>query len=77
MAEGLLQKIEERVTTLLAELESLRHEVRHLKHENNFLKNEKASFTQKIQGIISALDAVEVSHPLSIHDADVLHTTNA
>lgn len=73
MTDTLLQKVEEKVMTLVTELENLRKELQHtrseLNHsrqENTALKSEKMNYVEKMQDLMSLLDAVdtdvEVSH---------------
>lgn len=60
MTENLLQKLEERMVTLLSEVEELRNEVQRLTQENFTLKNQSQHSTKKLQDLISLLDAVHV-----------------
>jgi regulator of replication initiation timing len=60
MTENLLQKLEERMVTLLSEIEDLRNEVQRLTQENFSLKNQSQHSTKKLQDLISLLDAVHV-----------------
>ncbi|GEM_PF-4668469 len=77
MTENLIQKMEERVGLLLSELTLLRSEIKHLRYENASLKAEKANSTKKIEGIISALDALDIPHqPFILNDPEVLQGTN-
>jgi regulator of replication initiation timing len=59
MTENLLQKLEEKMMTVLAELEILRKEVSRLRQENNGLRAEYSHHTKKLQGLISLLDSLE------------------
>jgi regulator of replication initiation timing len=59
MTDGVLQKVEEKVTSLLVELKSLRFEVQQLKQENSCLTLEKLNHTQKLQELISLLDSID------------------
>lgn len=69
MTESLLQNLEEKVISLLNELDTLRSELSHLKHENSSLKIEKANATQKLQGLISLVDAMDVGQmPVNVSD---------
>lgn len=61
MTENLLQKLEEKVTALLVELETLRKEVGMVKHENQALKAEYQNSSKKLQGLISLLDTMDIS----------------
>jgi len=60
MTDNLLQKLEEKVTTLLVELETLRKEVGVAKHENQALKAEHQNSSKKLQGLISLLDTMDI-----------------
>ena len=66
MTDSLLQKVEEKVMTLVTELENLRKELQHarseLNHarqENSLLKTEKINCIEKMQDLVSLLDAVD------------------
>lgn len=59
MTESLLQKLEEKMMTLLSEVEDLRKEIHRLSHENLSLKVEKDSHVKKVQDLISLLDSVQ------------------
>jgi hypothetical protein len=61
MAENLLQKIEERVLTLLNELEIMRAEIIRLRSENAILKDDHGTHVQKLQGLLSLLEILEHS----------------
>lgn len=58
MTDHLLQKIEERMATLLSAFENLRYENHKLKQENAALKTEQANHAKKLQGLASMLDAM-------------------
>lgn len=60
MTDNLLQKLEEKVMHLLAELENLRKELTQLKQEHSTLKTEKINYTKKMQGLIALLDTLEL-----------------
>lgn len=60
MTENLLQKLEERMMMVLSEVEVLRKEVQHLHQENSTLRFEKESNTQKLQGLVSLLDSMNL-----------------
>lgn len=62
MTDNLLQKLEEKMITLLAELEGLRKELDRSKHENVALKNEQLAWTNKLQGLVSLLDTLDTTH---------------
>ena len=59
MTDNLLQKLEERMMTLLAELENLRKETHQLKQENHNLKAEYSSHIKKLQNLVSILDSLD------------------
>ena len=66
MTDNLLLKLEERMMTLLAELENLRKELNQSKQENMLLKTDKFNHTQKLQEMITLLDSLEpAGFPLS------------
>ncbi|MHB1947076.1 MAG: hypothetical protein ACYCQI_03040 [Gammaproteobacteria bacterium] len=62
MTENLLHKLEEKVLTLLKELESLRNELTLQKLENSSLKSEKVNATKKLQGLVSLFDTPETEN---------------
>jgi regulator of replication initiation timing len=57
MTENLLQKLEEKIVTLLSELEKLQQQISQLKNENHSLKSEKVHSQQKLQTIVTLLDS--------------------
>ncbi|MEO8400987.1 MAG: hypothetical protein ABI597_04215 [Gammaproteobacteria bacterium] len=57
MTENLLQKLEEKMLTLLSELENVRSELNRVKQENSYLRVEQANYSKKLQGLISLLDS--------------------
>ncbi len=59
MTDILLQKIEERVVTLLGQLEVMRNEVARLRHENAVLREDQGDHTKKLQELITLLDVLE------------------
>jgi hypothetical protein len=61
MSENLLQKIEERVLTLLNELEVMRAEIIRLRSENAILKDDHGTHVHKLQGLLSLLEILEHS----------------
>ena len=68
MTENLLQKLEEKMMTLLSEVEKLRKEVGRLHHENAVFRIERETHTKRLQDFISLLDSVNaldtpLSHP--------------
>jgi regulator of replication initiation timing len=60
MTDNLLQKLEEKVMALVLELEDLRKEVHLVRQENIFLKTDKTNQTQKLQNLISLLEATSL-----------------
>ncbi len=70
MTDNLLQKLEEKMMTLLAELESLRKETNRLTQENNSLKVEYGNYVKKLQNIVSLMDSLDSAHPPVIQQQD-------
>lgn len=69
MTENLFLKVEEKVMTLVTELEDLRKEMNRVRQENLQLKADKTNHGQKLQGLISLLEAIDVIHePRPIHE---------
>lgn len=69
MTENLLSKIEDKVITLVSELEDLRKELHRVRQENASLKTDKTNHTQKLQGLIALLETIDgVREPISIQD---------
>lgn len=62
MTDNLMQKLEEKVMSLVAELENLRKELNQLRQESFAFKAEKNHHAKKLQGLVSLLDAVDVRH---------------
>jgi regulator of replication initiation timing len=60
MIEDLIQKLEEKVITLVSELDDARKELARVRKENASLKAEKEDQRQKLSGLISLLDAVDI-----------------
>lgn len=58
MTDNFLQKFEEKVMTLLTELESARKEVYLLRQENSNLKADKLNYTKKLQALVSLFDSI-------------------
>jgi regulator of replication initiation timing len=71
MTENLLQKLEDNVISLLAEMETLRNDFKKLQQENSTLRAEKVLYTQKLQGIVSQLDAMAGTVSISVSKAEV------
>jgi regulator of replication initiation timing len=67
MTDTLLYKVEERVMVLVAELEEMRNEMQRVKQENGMLKAEKATYAQKLQGLISLLETVDTAISETVH----------
>lgn len=61
MTENLLQKLEEKMVTLISEVEDLRREIQHLNHENSLLRIERESNFKKLQDLIALLDTLNVT----------------
>lgn len=60
MTEVLLQQLEEKMMARLSELESLRRELDNAKRENSTLKIEREKLEERVKGIISLLETVNV-----------------
>jgi regulator of replication initiation timing len=60
MTETLFQKLEEKMMIVLSEVELLRKEIQRLTQENTALKFEKDNNTQKLQGLVSLLDTMNL-----------------
>lgn len=56
MTDNLFEKLEEKVTLLLSEIDVMRKELAQLRHENAAYKLEKVRHTQKLQEMISLFD---------------------
>lgn len=61
MTDHLIQKLEEKAMSILAELELLRREVQQLRLENNNLKSEKINSSKKLEELITSLSVFDVS----------------
>jgi regulator of replication initiation timing len=61
MTENLLQKLEEKMVTLISEVEDLRREIQHLNHENSLLRIERENNFKKLQDLIALLDTLNVT----------------
>jgi len=78
MTDNLLQKLEEKMMTLLGELESLRKETSLLRQENLFLKTEYTNHIKKLQNLISLLDSLDTTHPsFTAQDRELLLSDTA
>lgn len=76
MTDNLLQKLEERMMTLLAELENLRKETSRLRQENHNLKTEHSDHIKKLQSLVSLLDSLDaVPVPIKIREREFLDET--
>jgi regulator of replication initiation timing len=60
MTETLLQKLEEKMMLVLTEVESSREQLKKLLQENATLRFEKESYTQKLQGLVSLLETMNL-----------------
>lgn len=67
MTENLLQKLEEKVLTLLAEMETLRNELKQARFEITSLKSERIASTDKLKNLIVQLDALSWAPSQSTH----------
>lgn len=61
MTDNLLEKVEEKVISLLTELENQRKENSLLRNENMQLKTEKNQQMTRLQGLISLLNVLDTS----------------
>ena len=59
MTETLLQKIEDKVLLLLAEITNLRQQVTQYKQENTALKAEQGNYKGKLEELLSVLEILE------------------
>ena len=79
MTDNLLMKVEEKVMTLVTELETARKEIYHMRselnharQENSNLKSEKIGYLEKLQDLVSLLDAVDAMEPVPVdHHANL------
>jgi regulator of replication initiation timing len=58
ITENLLAKLEEKMMTLLTEVEDMRHEIQRLQQENTTMKLERENNTKKLSDLVSLLDSV-------------------
>lgn len=58
MTESLLHKLEEKMMSVLSEIETLRKEIKFLREENSVLRHDKAKHSQKLEGLVSLLDSL-------------------
>lgn len=70
MTDNFLQKFEEKVMTLLSELETLRKDNTQLRQENSVLKADKANYTKKLQTLVSLFDSLNA--PAETHSQSEL-----
>lgn len=69
MTESLLSRLEDRVMTLVAELEDLHKEMYRIRQENDLLKADRAGYAKKLQGLIALLESMNnAQEPALIHD---------
>lgn len=59
MTDNLLEKFEEKMMAMVAELESMRREVKHLRQDNEKLKEDKNKYAKKIEEILYLFDALD------------------
>jgi len=69
MTDNFLQKFEEKVMVLLAELETVRKEVIQLRLDNANLKSEKLNYTKKLQALVSLFDTLNAPEQHHAHEA--------
>jgi len=65
MTETLFQKLEEKIITLLAELEDSQKALVQLKKENELLKSEKTSSLEKLKNLVTLLDSFDLPGTVS------------
>ena len=68
MTDNLLQKLEEKIMSLLTEVDGLRKEVSRLKLENVTLSGAHTDYAKKLQELVSLLDIVDVAHVSHVHE---------
>lgn len=67
MTDNLLQQLEERTMTLLAEIESLRLKVTALSRENMELKTEQTVHMKKVRELLSLLESLDLGSGLQVN----------
>ena len=77
MTDSLLQKLEERLLALVAELDGLRKGLNLLKQENSILKTEKLNSTKRLQELISLLETQDTSSGSFVNHHEPLRRTEA
>lgn len=84
MTENLLQKLEEKMMSLLTDIEESRKQIQRLQHENNNLRvevdnqrSERERQARKLQDLISILDTVSDSDTDSSSSSAGSITSNA
>ncbi len=65
MTESLFQKLEEKVVTMISEVEQLRKELVRVSQENTALLAEKANQAQKLQGLVALIETLDVTSEVS------------
>jgi len=66
MTDNLLQQLEERTMTLLAEVENLRLRVAALSRENIELKTDQTLYMKKVRELLSVLDSLDLGSGLQM-----------
>ena len=66
MTENLLQKVEDKIHLLIAEVATMRQELLFLKHENASLRKEQGGHAQKLQHLISLLNVLGTEETVSL-----------
>lgn len=69
MTDNLLQKLEEKIMSLLTEVDVLRKDISRLKLENATLTVTHTDYSKKVQELVSLLDIVEIGHSAHVHEA--------
>jgi regulator of replication initiation timing len=71
MTDNLLQKLEEKVITIVTELEGLQKVVIQLRSENSSLKADKENFATKLHNLVSLLDTIDT--PSQVQNIETAH----
>jgi len=79
----MLQKLEDKVITLVEELEADRNRIKllaketyELKHENNELKARLETDKEKLKNIVNLIDSIDATIETSLPSAEIHHLTS-